>query len=79
MVAARLLGGVAAVAASMGENPRPIPVIARLVVRQEAVAEESGGGGERVDVHAGSSEKLARPQASYVTGAVLRIDGGYGA
>lgn len=30
-VAARLLGGAAAVAASMGEKPQPLPVIARLV------------------------------------------------
>ncbi len=35
-VAARLLGGAAAVATSMGENPQPIPVIARLVSAAES-------------------------------------------
>ena len=35
-VAARLLGGAAAVAASMGEKPQPLPVMARLAAAAEA-------------------------------------------
>jgi hypothetical protein len=35
-VAARLLGGATAVAASMGENPQPLPVMARLAATAEA-------------------------------------------
>jgi hypothetical protein len=35
-VAARLLGGAAAVAASMGESPQPLPVMARLTAAAEA-------------------------------------------